>query len=537
MIFTKESIKQDLSTFKMEQNIQGLFINPVVSVPKKFELYDNQLDLLVEVMNTWYNDPREVMALEIPTGVGKSIIGQCLTFLMFKHGMLDPTEKSIVLTSRKLLQSQYHKDFDYMMTIKGKANYICMLDLTKTVDKAPCNNSQDYECELKHNCDYYKLRSNIYKAKVLLPNYAWYLHNIDNYDNNRLGLQIFDEFHLVEDLLIDQFTIDIEALSSLFRDINDKYKYFDNSSITRLYSLYNIDDVLSECSIIANYLSYNLDLIEDKTKTVKDEIDRVLEVNLKIKNISSLRNDNNLSYTKNENKFYVTPLKNLMNRYFSKSKYNLLLTSTMNENYVKTNLCSKSMHYISRPSPFLVENRKIMVAPYFKVNYENLKDAKFVREFVDFIDSVIDVHPGVRGIIHTSSYQQVSIMLNSRHGKRLILNTAGSSINQLMEQFQSRPDSILVSPIVAEGYDFADDLARFGIVTKIPFLNWNDPIREVYGDYYYYQNSANKVVQQLGRTTRNHDDYSTNYILDENYNYLKSKVQLPQWLLDAEEYL
>lgn len=38
MIFTKESIKQDLSTFKMEQNIQGLFINPVVSVPKKIRV-------------------------------------------------------------------------------------------------------------------------------------------------------------------------------------------------------------------------------------------------------------------------------------------------------------------------------------------------------------------------------------------------------------------------------------------------------------------------------------------------------------------
>lgn len=537
MVFTKESIKEDLQSFKMEQNIQGLFINPIVSVPKKFDLYDNQLELLAEVMNTWYNDPREVMALEIPTGVGKSIIGQCITFLLYKHGMLDMTEKSIVLTSRKLLQAQYSKDFDYMMTIKGKSNYICMLDLTKTVDKAPCNKSQDYECELKHNCDYYKLRSNIYKAKVLLPNYAWYLHNIDNYDNARLGLQVFDEFHLVEDLLIDQFTIDIEALSGLFKEINSKYKYFDQSAIDRLYSLYAIDDVLSECSVIANYLAYQLDLIEDKTKVIKDEIDRILEVNLKIKNISSLRNDNNLSYTKNETKFYVTPLKNLMNRYFSKSKYNLLLTSTMNKEYVKVNLCSKSMHYISRPSPFELENRKIVVAPYFKVNYENLKKHSFVKELVDFIDSIIDVHPGVRGIIHTSSYQQVAIMLNSRHGKRLILNTAGSSINQLIEQLQATTDGILVSPIVAEGYDFSDDLARFGIVTKVTFLNWNDPVRKVYGDFYYYQNAANKLVQQFGRTTRNHNDYSTNYIIDENYNYLKSKVQLPQWLLDAEEHI
>ena len=69
-----------------------------------------------------------------------------------------------------------------------------------------------------------------------------------------------------------------------------------------------------------------------------------------------------------------------------------------------------------------------------------------------------------------------------------------------------------------EGLDLVDDLARFGVLAKMPFLNLGDPhVKaefEVKGWGWYNQECGLKIRQAAGRLIRNNDDYGVFYMAD-----------------------
>ena len=97
--------------------------------------------------------------------------------------------------------------------------------------------------------------------------------------------------------------------------------------------------------------------------------------------------------------------------------------------------------------------------------------------------------------------------------------------------------TILVSPSLVYGIDLKDDLARFQIIVKLPFLPLSSKrIKRLFDlDSTWYENKMlNAVVQASGRATRNKDDYSSTYILDGNFiNVVKrARGKLPKYFID-----
>ncbi len=85
---------------------------------------------------------------------------------------------------------------------------------------------------------------------------------------------------------------------------------------------------------------------------------------------------------------------------------------------------------------------------------------------------------------------------------------------------ESDEPTVLVSPSMCYGVDLKDELGRFQVIMKLPYIPWNDKraqcIRETDEKWYTLQ-MLSSLIQACGRTTRGEVDHSTTYIMDSNF--------------------
>jgi len=96
---------------------------------------------------------------------------------------------------------------------------------------------------------------------------------------------------------------------------------------------------------------------------------------------------------------------------------------------------------------------------------------------------------------------------------------------------------VLLSPSMGTGVSLDDELARFQIIIKLPFMSLGDKrVKEKMSisSNWYRNKMWQEIMQMSGRATRSDDDYCITYILDESmeYFYKMDKNKLPKWFKD-----
>ena len=104
----------------------------------------------------------------------------------------------------------------------------------------------------------------------------------------------------------------------------------------------------------------------------------------------------------------------------------------------------------------------------------------------------------------------------------------------LEEHLGSKEPTVLVTPSMTEGIDLYDDLSRFQILAKIPYPSLGSKIvrKKIKRWSWWYSHETTKtIIQSIGRSVRNENDYCSTYILDENFDYFykKHKDIFPVW--------
>jgi Rad3-related DNA helicase len=147
-------------------------------------------------------------------------------------------------------------------------------------------------------------------------------------------------------------------------------------------------------------------------------------------------------------------------------------------------------------------------------------------------------HKGEKGIIHTVNYNIAEILVEQLdetvEGKRLLMPTAKNKKEVLEKFYKSSKDYVLISPSLTEGLDLKEDLSRFCIICKVPYMNITDTwIKERirYDQNWYNCNVAQTLIQMTGRSIRSETDFATSYILDEAFYTFASKNYnlFPKW--------
>ena len=205
---------------------------------------------------------------------------------------------------------------------------------------------------------------------------------------------------------------------------------------------------------------------------------------------------------------------------------------------LSTSFYDRDVKFIRIPSDFPVEKRLIYPLNIEYLNFNNLQSEQVKNNIVKAIDNLMYIHRFDKGIIHTTSYEQLNFIkenLSQENARRLIVTDPDLQRDEVLKQhIDSIKPTVLISPSLHTGLDLKDDLSRFQIITKVPYPNkgdrWTNAKREIDEEWYYWQ-TALKLIQAYGRSIRSKEDWAKTYVLDSAFGYFvkKNKNILPDW--------
>jgi Rad3-related DNA helicase len=495
---------------------------------------------------------------EIPVGTGKSGIGINICN-SFKNGF--------IITSTKQLQDQYMKDFEKsqdIVSIKGKANYRCALNDNLNCESGYCvvDKKQVYDCKREFLCPYYNKQNEAKRAQIMLTSYQYFLRAVDcsKWVTPR-NVLVFDECHLLEDQIVRWAEIKLSP-----RELTQKYDIIKNCDMQDLVRITIPPD---ESGIKANkkWLRTLIKLIFNTRNEKFQEMKNTLGITGT--DPDSL-NEEELDLISASHKEYyeLDKLYKKLDVFFKMGKYEdwiidpwedgLILTpieiSGIFKQYVDSMAINKIVFMsatildlpgfrklfgleqedtllIKAESPFDPQKSPIVYNPICKMNYKEINNN--LSKIASAVKEILNNHPNEKGIIHTGNSVISKYLLDNIKSDRLLVRY-GEIVNDhiVKAHNQSTKPTVLVSSSLAEGVDLKDDLSRFQIIIKLPWGSLADKriTEKIKKDNNWYNVQMFKtIIQQCGRSTRNKDDYSITYILDNSFKYWFDKFKIKGW--------
>lgn len=514
----------------------------------------------------------------LPTGVGKSYFGQAVA---------EAIGKAYLLTSTKMLQDQYKNNVGDCFVLKGRNNYTCRKFSDHNCEDSQCN---DYEVIKKNcvetiGCPYVEATRTALASKVIVTNYSYFLlsrqYGMFSQDGAKRDMLIMDEAHNLDAHLISFAAIDITrasldkigitgipAFSSLTIDktidhimaeLKDKWDETNRqlNNILRSFGIpFNIED---EYIIRDGEQVHIKEIIAKLPEAAKEGMNKLKKqisgVDRLLKKFNFYKNMNLTEKTwyidvKDANTFKISPIRSngLFNRFLANAADKFLFMTATPGNpeafAYQLGIDPKELVVLEAPSDFDPTRSPIICKSVASTSFKNLDNNLPI--LTKFVCEAAENFKGEKGIIHTASYKIAEYIVrnatpefkarlihrDSIYGKNRLKPVSNEEM--IREHMEAKGPAILISPSMTEGVSLDDDLARWQVIVKLPFLNLGDGIikkrAELFPEW-YTSDMWIKVMQSAGRTTRSVEDYSVTYIIDSlfGWRYSLDKHYLPEW--------
>lgn len=506
----------------------------------------------IEDIGTALNRPEiKYVVLQAPTGSGKSPIAVAAA---------KAVNNAFVLTSNKILQDQYQKDFlTVMADLRGRSNYRCEKFSGHNCANSPCRATpkERIECKKAQECEYHFALGAAKASKVTSLNFAAAVAflNYTEYFKDQRDLMIIDEAHLIQDNLTNviEFSINTDTLNKLMEvstimkpDIpkfETAKEYLDWLNALRAFMTNQLENFETPSGMdmrTGNNISY--DLIEGfnaKLQKICLEVDadpenfvveqRFVDTNQTIVDKISFK------------PIDISEYANEMMFRFGKKTLMMSATIINYEEFIKNlGIKPEEAVFIDLPSTFPKGNRPIIRNYIDSFNHANME--KSMPKIIQECRNVLKAHKDEKGIIHTHTYTTAKAIYNALKfefpGRLLFPENSFKQKEILLEHGASKDPTVLISPSMTEGVDLKDDLSRWQIIVKIPYPSLGDKIvkaRMALSAGWYGYKTALTIIQAYGRSTRTETDHSVTYILDANFEKLvnQQRKSLPLWFLQA----
>jgi ATP-dependent DNA helicase DinG len=501
------------------------------------------------------DDPQRprIFVMEAPPGVGKSHVAMTLARW---------SGDAYLLTSQKLLQDQYERDFaGEIQVVKGRDNYLCERYPERRVPTSlgMCRWPRGPQCQ----CPYARAKAAARAGPVFCTNTAYFatLRHWLGESLPRRRLLVIDEAHNLESQLVG-------ALSVTFSP--DQMREWFGAPLPRLPSAHEYRPLLRPH---VERLGTQLTTVERALDTLRppgpdaawfslppsrEELQLVAERDRLETGLAGLRY------------FVDSPDPEWAVRYPAShgSSLELLplgvadLTPTLL--WDAADIIVLSSAYLGPPaataghlgfdaeqvrvfavdSPFPLEQRPLVYRPVGRLSRATLGSLEPLV-FAEVI-TILRRHASEKGLIHTPSYgaahrlSQALAEAAPDQFARLIVVEGGERTRALDVHRALRRPSVLVSPSLREGVDLPDDFLRFQIITKMPYPDLGDPwtaARRQRDPRWYILETAKALVQAYGRSCRHAADYGVTYMLDAQFERFVGldRVLLPEWFLEAAD--
>jgi len=513
---------------------------------------EQQVVAIDKILDSFEN--KRFFALEAGTGVGKSAVGLTIARKLIEQSTENGFESgAIFVTTQKLLQDQYEKDFSKvgMKSIKSSTNYTC-----KYKKHINCSQGQtELRTEEKgtkfwnactFNCVYKKAKQSFIDSKLSVTNFP-YLLTESNYSGKIKPRQllIIDEAHNVETELSKFIEV---SISEKFCKIALKIKLPDFKTHHQAFTWIK-DEYWPKLDSYGKHIKRML----EKHQGIKKSLDQFVSLSRqlqmaeshhkKIEKFISVHSKDNwvfekqFSNVRGTRKITFKPIdvSKFAQEYLFRLGYKVLfMSATMlsSEKFFESlGINQKEFAAISLPSPFPVNNRPILYVPMGKMTAKEIDNT--LPTLSSAVEKILEQHKGEKGIIHTHSYKISNALEKRVKSNRLLFPNSSNRDEILKKHLTSKKPTVLVSPSMTEGVDLQGDASRFQILCKVPYPYLGDKLvkkRMNKWKWWYPFQTAKTIIQSIGRSVRSQDDVAVTYILDSDWErfYKFNKSLFPQ---------
>lgn len=518
--------------------------------PKNVAPRQSQIQILRELESALNRGYKRII-ISAPTGIGKSYIAKTIANSM---------GTSFIVTSTKQLQDQYVEDFPTLKSVKGMSNFACyqQMDLAKlhekraamrkglTCDKGQCarkeGQKQVSSCKYKSSsedarqCIYYKQKAEGLAFPQTILNYAIYFQ-LKKFQATSQGvcreMGIFDEAHTIENEIVRFLGLDVWA------------GYLSDVGIApSRYKLDDIDEIISLLEDLRTGYGKRLaDMESDsmRPRSVRDaqEYSRMLNRFERVVDARAMIQANKENFviqmpeTDHAGGFRrlsVVPvdIDKFAEKFFD-SDYQVFLSATIDRENFSRSLGLEDCALINMTkSPFPKENRKVRFLNVKRLNQSSSLEDRI--EVINQIGAIMRSHQNERGLILTSSKKRcddIRRYLPKEQRGRIQLahseNEDGSTIEETLAAHKETKNGVLLSSSLWQGIDLRDDLSRFQIIEKCPYLYLGDRrvmIKKERDPRWYRYQTVVKLLQGIGRSVRSQSDHAITYVVDESVHNL-----------------
>lgn len=521
-----------------------------------------------------FNDGKKFVILRLPTGSGKSHIATSIArsskpidpersqllesyeaFRKDKNGIYVHAETffnkpffgGAILTVTRSLQNQYQDLFPDQMIAKGKNNYNCDIDKNVTVDFAPClfTPGLKQECFKEDRCPYFKSRKNALISLDPVLNYRAFI-NLPRFLQRREYL-IFDEADKIESEFVGSYSCTLNYAQLQAEEIVFKKIVSDDRGSVRQW----INDIYIQIETQVEEIKHKVSLLAGKNNKFEgilfkqmQRLGKLTGLYNQVKDVVS--NWDECEYiveSKDAKEVTLVPynIRPLAQNLFSNSSKVLMMSATISnpEEFAKSlGIYAKDYTFIDVESTFDPSKSPIYCSSKYSLSYKNIESN--LPKVIDMVVKICEQHKGEKGLIHTHT-NSITEIIKKKVGKdkRFLFREVGISNEDIILEHKNRikEDTILVSPSLDTGVSLDDDLGRFQIIIKAPYLPLGSKrIKKQFdkNPEHYGMKMLDTLIQMCGRCTRSKKDHSVTYILDGSAvkAIMANKKFLPKYFLE-----
>ena len=489
---------------------------------------------------------KQVIGLNLPTGVGKSLIAVLASQLV--------GGRTVILTSTRALQDQYARVFGEMLTdVRGMQNYPCNALRDESVfpadyytwkggaapgtfatcDLGPCLSGARCDIKLHEGCEYYLAVKRARHSSLVLTNYAFWLNQLEHGQGlGTFDLMVLDEAHEAPEEVAGFLAVSLSdwEMEHIVRmrwpEGADTYAMSDWRLWAREELKPRLRDRLSSAPEKGK--------LARRLRQLSTSIGRLVQEEMPGAPWLPQRDPRAWRWEPIWPGTFTSSV--LWPR--SMVKRILLMSATMRPKTLDL-LGTKEDErgWYESDSPFPISHRPVYHVPTTRLTFRSSPADLLL--WVNRIDQIIEGRLDRKGLVHTVSYERARLLLRySRFAELMFVHDSASTRKTVEEFKRAEAPAILVSPVVGTGWDFPYDLCTYSIIGKLAFPDTRGCLmkRRVSEDKTYSPYlAATSLVQASGRGVRSSDDYCETFLVDDSIRWFLARHRdlLPRWWRNA----
>ena len=528
-----------------------------------------QIEAINFCLEELFERGKDNVLLDLPTGAGKSAIavtvGRYVASKQHEPANEDYRQGSYFLTTQKILQQQYLKDFSDesrggMLELKSSSNYPCGYYTSQSCGESKrvlnvlgdAANGTDWKKHCTRQCAYTEAKKSFIEGHLGITNYSFFLA-----ETNYVGkleprdLLVMDECHTIESEICKFVELEItdrfckKHLGISMPAHEDQQKIFDwlvktyqpkvNMMIYQLKKAIQAFKMGDTSQVFRDAAKQHeqLDKHISKINRYVERFEPDLWIVNREKKQDARGQKNSLQFKPIDSVQWTQPC--LLR--FGRKRIMMSATVLDKDTFCKSiGIDSEKTAYLSLASTFPKENRPVYYMPVGKMSMADIDTT--LPKMLDAVKQILEAHGDQKGIVHTTNYKISRFLHDNLNSIRTLVHDDKDRDVVLSRHCDSSQPTVLITPSMTEGVSLDGDLARFAIIVKLPYPSLADKSikKRITRDPWYYDYlTVRTFVQSLGRGVRSETDSCTTYVLDGCFDtfYKKNKKIMPKYIQEA----